>query len=119
MEPLEREIEVAEGTLEFLRARGIIPHARYPCEEFRAYREAVRESFEIHSTGISPRMQRLIYALNAIRQPAVMVAAGIPGSDHRLHRRRRPDPLLVLPHAPGRLVALVILAPAVVLLFFT
>jgi len=77
MEPPEREIEVIRGTLEFLRAKGIISHTRYSHQRFLAYREAVRESFEIPWTGISPRMQRLIYALNAIHQPAVMVAVGI------------------------------------------
>jgi hypothetical protein len=77
MEPLEREIEAVEGTLEFLRARAIIPHTCYPHERFLVYRKAVRKNFDIPWAGTSPRMQRLVYALNAIRQPALMAVVGI------------------------------------------
>jgi len=42
-----------------------------------AYRQAVAEQFEIPWTAITPRMQRLLYAINAIVQPKVMIAAGI------------------------------------------
>jgi len=40
-------------------------------------RKAVAELFEIPWTAITPRMQRLLYAINAIRQPRNMLAAGV------------------------------------------
>ena len=77
MEPLEREIEVVGEALAALVDAGILPHTRYDRAKMLAHRAAVREHFEIPWTGISPRMQRLLYAINAIVQPRVMVAMGI------------------------------------------
>lgn len=77
MEPLHREIEVIDAGLRFLVDCGVLPHPEYDHERFTAHRRAVRERFEIPWTGISPRMQRLIYAINAIARPSVMVAAGV------------------------------------------
>ena len=77
LEPEEREIEVVQGTLEMLRTEGILPHTRYDGAKFLAHREAVRETFEIPWTAISPRMQRLLYAVSAIVQPVNMIAAGV------------------------------------------
>jgi predicted O-methyltransferase YrrM len=37
----------------------------------------VRAQFEIPWTAISPRMQRLLYAINAIKQPRNVIAAGV------------------------------------------
>jgi predicted O-methyltransferase YrrM len=42
-----------------------------------AHRQAVQEQFEIPWTAITPRMQRLLYAINAIKQPQNMIAAGV------------------------------------------
>ena len=42
-----------------------------------AHRQAVRREFEIPWTAISPRMERLIWAVNAIARPKVMIAAGV------------------------------------------
>ncbi len=42
-----------------------------------AHRQAVRDLFEIPWTAITPRMQRLLYAINAIVQPRNMLAAGV------------------------------------------
>ncbi len=77
VEPLEREVAVVGDALEALRAAGAIPHTEYDTARFLAHREAVAREFEIPWTAISPRMQRLLYALNAISQPRVMVAAGV------------------------------------------
>jgi len=41
------------------------------------HRRAVAEQFEIPWTAITPRMQRLLYAINAVAQPACMIAAGV------------------------------------------
>jgi len=77
LEPADREIAVVAGALEALRAAGILPHVRYDLEKFGAHRQAVAERFEIPWTAISPRMQRLLYAVNAIVQPTTMIAAGV------------------------------------------
>jgi predicted O-methyltransferase YrrM len=43
----------------------------------RAHREAVRAKFDIPWTAITPRLQRALYAINAISRPRTMVAVGI------------------------------------------
>jgi predicted O-methyltransferase YrrM len=77
LEPLEREIAIVDGALEMLCAEGILPHTSYDHERFLQHRAAVAEHFEIPWTAITPRQQRLIYAINAIIQPANMLAAGV------------------------------------------
>jgi predicted O-methyltransferase YrrM len=77
LESLEREIAVVDEALETLVEARVLPHKRYDAERMLAHRVAVRENFEIPWTAISPRMQRLLYAINAIAQPRVMVAVGI------------------------------------------
>jgi predicted O-methyltransferase YrrM len=77
LEPLEKEIQVVDEALKALVAFEILPHDRYDKAKFLAHREAVRERFDIPWTAITPRMQRLLYAINAIVQPEVMVAVGI------------------------------------------
>jgi len=76
-EPLEAEIRVVADALKALVRCGLLPHDAYDEERFLAHRAAVRERFDIPWTGISPRMERLLYAINAVVQPGVMVAAGI------------------------------------------
>lgn len=77
LEPLEREIAVVDEALAALKSAGILPHTRYEQARMLAHRQAVRDVFEIPWTAITPRMQRLLYAINAIAQPANMIAAGI------------------------------------------
>lgn len=77
LEPLEDEVAVVDAALAALQAAGVLPHTSYDHEKMLAHRQAVAEQFEIPWTAISPRMQRLIYAINAISQPAHMIAAGI------------------------------------------
>jgi len=77
LEPAEREIAVVDDALGALRAAGILPSIGYDLDRFLAHRQAVRELFEIPWTAITPRLQRLIYAINAIIQPENMLAAGI------------------------------------------
>lgn len=77
LEPLEKEIKIVGEALEVLKEVGIIPHTNYDNEKFLAHRKAVAELFEIPWTAITHRMQRLIYAINAIKQPANMIAAGV------------------------------------------
>jgi predicted O-methyltransferase YrrM len=55
----------------------MLPHTDYDHEKLLAHREAVRADFEIPWTAIGPRMQRLLYAINAIKQPPNMIAAGV------------------------------------------
>jgi predicted O-methyltransferase YrrM len=77
LEPLEREVAVVGDALEALRAAGVLQHTDYDHDKLLAHRRAVAELFEIPWTAISPRMQRLLYAINAIAQPPNMIAAGI------------------------------------------
>ncbi len=77
LEPPANEIAVVDAALEFLRGHGVIPHTEYDHAKFLAHRQAVRDLFEIPWTAISPRVQRLLYALNAIRAPKRMLAAGV------------------------------------------
>ena len=77
LEPLAREIQVVGEALAVLVQAGVLPHSRYDVAKMLAHRAAVREKFDIPWTAISPRMQRLLYAINAIVQPRVMVAVGI------------------------------------------
>lgn len=77
LEPLEKEIAVVDAVLDVLNEVGIVPHKDYDNEKMLAHRQAVSELFEIPWTAITPRMQRLLYAINAIVQPENMIAAGV------------------------------------------
>ena len=77
MEDLQEEIAVVHGVLEALCSRGFISDIDYDQDLFMAHRISVKERFEIPWTGISPRMQRLLYAINAIAKPQTMVAMGV------------------------------------------
>ena len=77
LEPPEAEVAIVADTLAALNDAGIIQRASYDIAAFAAHREAVRDCFEIPWTAISPRQERLIWALNAIHRPARMVAAGV------------------------------------------
>lgn len=76
LEPLEKEIAVVDGVLACLKSEGMLPHTEYDHDKMLAHRKAVSDNFEIPWTAITPRMQRLLYAINAIIQPANMIAAG-------------------------------------------
>lgn len=77
LEPLEQEIAVVDEALRFLQMAGILPHTRYDQEKLLALRRAVQELFDVPWTAITPRMQRLLYAINAIAKPQNMIAAGV------------------------------------------
>ena len=77
LESLEAESAVVDGALQLLVTEGILPHAEYDADKLLAHRRAVADNFEIPWTAISPRMQRFIYAINAIAQPANMIAGGV------------------------------------------
>jgi predicted O-methyltransferase YrrM len=77
IEPLAEEIRVVDEALAALQQAGMLTHTNYDHERFLAHRRAVAETFEIPWTAITPRMQRFLYALNAITRPRVMIAAGV------------------------------------------
>lgn len=77
LEPPEQEIAVVDRALQMLVEAGALPHTDYDHDRMLAHRRAVRDLFEIPWTAISPRMQRLLYAINAIKRPANMIAAGV------------------------------------------
>ena len=77
LEPEADEIATVAAALEALRDAGVLPHTDYDHERMLAHRRAVQERFEIPWTAITPRMQRLLYAISAIRQPSKAIAAGV------------------------------------------
>jgi len=77
LEPPEEEIAVVDAALRTLQEASVIPHVSYDHDKMLAHRKAVRELFDIPWTAITPRMQRLLYAINAIKQPSNMIAAGV------------------------------------------
>ncbi|MFO8009094.1 MAG: hypothetical protein R6V05_15320 [Candidatus Brocadiia bacterium] len=77
LEPLEQEVAVVDQALEALRQAGAIGRTDYDGDRLLAHRQAVRERFEVPWTAITPRMERLIYALNAVARPDNMIAAGV------------------------------------------
>lgn len=77
VEPLAKEIAVVNAALQTLADARILTGISYDKEKFLRHRTAVRENFDIPWTAITPRMQRLLYAVNAIVQPSVMVAVGV------------------------------------------
>jgi predicted O-methyltransferase YrrM len=77
LEPLEREEAVVGSALSALEAAGILPGTDYDRARFLAHRRAVAELFEIPWTAITPRIQRLLYAISAVVRPRVMIAAGV------------------------------------------
>ncbi len=77
LEPLDREVAIVGEVLKMLQQADILPRAHYDESKFLAHRQAVRELFDIPWTAITPRMQRLLYAINAIVQPQNMIAAGV------------------------------------------
>lgn len=77
LEPEEREIAVVDTALQALQRAGLLPHTRYDHNKMSAHRRAIQRLFDIPWTAITPRMQRLLYAINAIVQPQNMIVAGI------------------------------------------
>ncbi len=77
LEPQEHERAEVAGALEALAAAGVLPQAGYEEAKLLAHRRAVRELFEVPWTAITPRMERLLYGINAIVRPRRMVAAGV------------------------------------------
>jgi predicted O-methyltransferase YrrM len=77
VEAAEREMAVVDGALAALHAADMLARTDYDRDRFLAHRAAVTERFEIPWTAITPRVQRLLYAINAIAQPRHLLAAGV------------------------------------------
>jgi predicted O-methyltransferase YrrM len=77
LEPPGQEVAVVDAALGALTEAGVLRHTCYDGAKMLAHRQAVRDLFEIPWTAITPRMQRLLYAINAIAQPQNMIAAGV------------------------------------------
>ena len=77
LEPVEEEIAIVGSVLGLLHEYGILARPEYDHDLMLAHRRMVRERFEIPWTAITPRVQRLLYAICAITQPPTLVAAGI------------------------------------------
>jgi len=77
LESIEEERRVTGQALACLQEAGILPGTDYDEALFSAFRKAVKDTFEIPWTAITPRMQRLLYAINAIHRPQTTIAAGV------------------------------------------
>jgi predicted O-methyltransferase YrrM len=77
LEPAGDEVRIVGEALLALKDAGIIAATEYDDGKYLAMRKAVKDNFEIPWTAITPRMARLIWAINAIRRPPVMIAAGV------------------------------------------
>ncbi len=77
IEPAEEEEAGVATALDALVKNGILPHADFPADGLAATRTAMETEFEIPWTAITPRLHRLIYAINAIHQPKTMIAVGV------------------------------------------
>ena len=77
LEALDREVSVVDRVLALLADEGVLDHATYDHKKMLAHRAAVRDSFDMPWTAITPRMQRALYAINAIAQPRNVIAAGV------------------------------------------
>ncbi|MFO1319488.1 MAG: class I SAM-dependent methyltransferase [Burkholderiales bacterium] len=77
IESEQRETRIVHAALEALCRRGILPAPDYDRDRYAAFRKQVQAAFDIPWTAITPRMQRLIYAINAIHRPDTMIAAGV------------------------------------------
>jgi predicted O-methyltransferase YrrM len=76
LEPEGDEIRVVRQALSKLAEEDILDGSDHDKAAFERFRAAVRRSFEIPWTAITPRMQRLIWAINAIHRPQRLIAAG-------------------------------------------
>ena len=63
--------------LDGLHERGMLPGTAYDEAAFDRLRAAVRERFEVPWTSITPVMERLLFAICAIKQPKVAVCLGV------------------------------------------
>jgi predicted O-methyltransferase YrrM len=75
-EPVDQESAVVDEALRALVAGGILPHGDYDRQAVTAFREKAAD-MDITWSAITPRMQRLLQAINDIHRPGGMVAAGI------------------------------------------
>lgn len=71
------EQKAVDGALEALVSAGILASASYDVNAYLRFQNGVKPHFEIPWTGISPRMRRTIYAINALYKPKNLVCAGI------------------------------------------
>jgi len=71
------EAEEIDKALSFLVEQNFLLHNQYDKDLFDLHRKEVKSNFVIPWTGISNRMHRMIYSINAINQPKSTVAVGI------------------------------------------
>ena len=71
------ERTTVRDALEVLVAAKILTSSQYDERGYTLFYEAVRRSFDIPWTGISPRMRRLLHAINSLHRPKNLVGAGV------------------------------------------
>lgn len=71
------EEETVRSILAWLDWQGLVPQdAGYDSETFETLRREVRPTFDIPGTSITPVMERLLYALSAVRRPRRVLGLG-------------------------------------------
>ena len=76
-EKSEQEREVVSEALCYLQNMNVLQATAYDEDLFFKFCSSVHENFLIPWTGISPRMRRAIYGINACFRPEQLVCAGV------------------------------------------
>lgn len=77
LESEARESKIVRAALRALHDAGMLANDIYDEDKYRMARNAARQLLDIPWSALTPRMQRLLYAINAIHQPQVLIAAGV------------------------------------------
>lgn len=71
------EAEIVRSSLNWLAGQNLVAReASYDAHAFEALRTEVRATFDIPGTSITPVMERLLYALSAVRRPRRAIGLG-------------------------------------------
>jgi predicted O-methyltransferase YrrM len=71
------EVETVRSVLAWLQQEGVAPEeAEYDESAFGRFRSEVKAAFEFSGTSITPVMERLLYALSAVRRPRRVIGIG-------------------------------------------
>jgi predicted O-methyltransferase YrrM len=71
------EVETVRSVLAMLKSEGLVAEsATYDEHVFESLRQEIREKFTVPGTSITPVMERLLYALGAVRRPKRIIGIG-------------------------------------------
>ena len=71
------EKEIVDDAIDYLKRQGVVAKSStYPKAKFAALRRVVKKEFKGSWSSLSPQMERLIFALTAIKKPRAMYEFG-------------------------------------------